>query len=141
MRGLFQFAIFLAIVFFIVGEFFGGWYLGVAPQTPIFVYKNNHITTIKRQSFSAGEVPFTVKGKLRRGVLTVEGIYERPTSIQHTTRTALPPKIYFSESFRANEPIFLSETIKQGPGIYRLKLIFEDASGTVNVDIPPSSSL
>lgn len=141
MRGLIQFAIFLVIVFFVVGEFLGGWFLGVAPQTPVYVYKKTHTASIQRRALNANEFPFTVKGRLSRGTVTVQAIYERPASFQNQGRKVSPPKVLVEESFVAKQPILVSDTVGQGPGVYRVRLIFDDATGSVNVDVPPSSGL
>jgi len=141
MRGLIQFVIFLAIVFFVVGEFLGGWYLGVIPQTPAYVYKKTHTASVKRQAIQADEFPFTVKGKLSKGSVTVEGVFERPTSIQNPGRKILPEKVHFTETFLAGQSILISEVLEEGPGLYRVRLRFEGATGSVNIEVPPSSSL
>ena len=140
MRALLQFALFLAAVFFIVGEFLGGWYLGVPPQTPIFLYKKTHTAVVERQTRIASEFPFSVSGSLRQGSVTVEASYERPSSFQDPGRRVLANRVYFSEIFGAGQPIAVSEVLERGEGVYRLVLTFTDASGTLRLDVPPRNA-
>lgn len=141
MRGILQFLGFCTIVFFVVGHWGGGWFLGVAPQTPIFVYKKDAVTTLERRAINASEFPFRIEGRVREGTLTVRGSYERPTSFQHFQQQPIPERIYFEERFIQGQTVNLSEFLRQGPGIYRVQLSFEDATGMFDVDVPPSSEL
>ena len=141
MVGLIKFLAFLAIVFFAVGEFAGGWYLGVASQTPVMVYKKTTTKQVTRRAVMSNEFPFKIDGKLQSGTLTVEGIYERPTSFQTPSIKPLAPKTYFSETFEAGRPIHIDERLKKGSGVYTLRLTFTDATGKVTVDVPDSSAL
>lgn len=140
MRGLIQFLIFLAIVFFVVGEFFGGWYLGVPPHTPLLVYKKTHTATESRRTTTAQEFPFSFEGQVQQGRVTVEGSFERPDSFQ-TGQRGTPERVVFRQEFREGEPIRVSQTMKQGSGVYRVRLIFEDATGTFRLDLPPAGTL
>lgn len=140
MRGLIQFAIFLVIVFFVVGEFFGGWYLGVPPHTPLLVYKKTHTATEARRTTTAQEFPFSFEGRLRQGRLTIEGSYERPDSFQ-TGQRGTAERVVFRQEFREGEPINVAQILKQGSGIYRIRLIFEDATGTFDLELPPAGTL
>ncbi|CAN5861552.1 hypothetical protein BH24DEI2_BH24DEI2_16860 [soil metagenome] len=141
MRSLLQFAVFLAVVFFVVGEFLGGWYLGVPPQTPVYLYKKTTTTTLTRRTLLSKEFPFGVEGRLSRGTLTIEGIFERPASFQDPTQKAAASRVYFTETFKEGEPINVHEVLKQGGGVYTLRFTYEDASGTVRIDVPPNSEL
>lgn len=42
MKTLLGWIVVLSVIFFGVGEFAGGWYLGVPSQTPLLVYKKNN---------------------------------------------------------------------------------------------------
>ena len=141
MRSLLQFAIFLVVVFFVVGEFLGGWYLGVPPQTPVFLYKKTTTATVTRRTLLSQELPFGVDGRLSRGTVTIEGIFERPESFQNPDQKASAPKVYFSESFGEGERIDVNEVLKRGPGVYRLRFTYDDASGTLRIDVPSNSDL
>lgn len=132
---------FLTIVFFGVGEFAGGWYLGVPPQTPIMVYKKTTSKQMTRRTLLSTEFPFTIDGTLTGGTLTVEGIYERPTSFQNPDIKPLAPKIYFEETFPAGSRVHIDEALKKGAGIYTIRLIFKDATGKLSVDVPNNSEL
>lgn len=141
MSGWIKFLALLTIVFFGVGEFAGGWHLGIPPQTPILVYKKSATNEVKRRTIMSLEFPFTVRGSLQRGSLTIEGVYERPESFQDQSVQPLPPQVFFKQTFEAGQPIRLSEVMKQGRGIYTVRLTFEDATGTVRVHVPNNSQL
>lgn len=47
----------------------------------------------------------------------------------------------FQESFREGEAIRVTETLKQGSGIYRIRLVFEDATGFFEIDVPTANEL
>lgn len=132
---------FLTIVFFGVGEFAGGWYLGVPPQTPMMVYKKTTSKQLTRRTLLSNEFPFSVDGTLQSGTLTVQVVYERPASFQNMNAKPLAPKLYFEETFTSDSPVHLAETMKNGPGIYTIRLVFEDATGRVSVDVPMNSEL
>ncbi len=141
MRSLLQFAAFLTIVFFAVGEFLGGWYLGVPPQTPVFLYKKTTTVTVTRRTLLSQQFPFDVEGRLSRGSLVLEGIYERPASFQNSSQQAQAPKVYFTETFEQGERIAVDEVLKRGAGIYTLRFTYNDASGTLHIDVPTNSEL
>lgn len=141
MRDFLGFLVFLAAIFLVVGEFFGGWYLGVLPQTPAFVYNKTHTATVTRRTLSdTAEFPFKVSGRLRNGSLTVEAVYERPVSYQGRTDKPVAPRIFVTETFLARQPIYVADTLEKGWGIYQVRLIFEDATGTIRVEVPDSST-
>lgn len=141
MSGFVKWLAFLTILFFGVGEFAGGWYLGVPPQTPIVVYKKTTSKQFSRRTTLSQAFPFQLDGTLESGTLTVEGIYERPTSFQSPSTKPLAAKQYFSETFQAGSAVHLSETMKRGAGIYTVRLIFENATGKFNLGLPTNSEL
>jgi hypothetical protein len=126
-----------AVIFFGVGEW-QGWYVGAAPHTPIFVYKKDYTHT--RQTTHAESYEFTLSGRLRQGSLIVEASYERPPSVQ-TSRQGEPERCVFRQEFRAGEPIVLSENLRNGAGIYRIRLIFDDATGSLRLKVPGNALL
>ena len=141
MRTLLGWLVVLAVVFFGVGEFAGGWYLGVASQTPVLVYKKTVAKAVTRRAQSATELPFEVNGVLQSGTLTVQGIYERPESFQNPDAASSAAQVYFTQTFPAGRPIHISETLRQGAGIYTVRLIFRDATGRLSVAVPNNSAL
>ena len=132
---------FFTILFFGVGEFAGGWYVGVPPQTPIMVYKKTTSKLLTRRTWLGKEFSFKLEGRLESGTLTVEGIYERPTSFQNSGTKPLAAKVYFTETYAAGRPIHLDEHLKKGAGIYTLRLTFKDATGKLAVDVPDNKEL
>jgi hypothetical protein len=139
MRGFLIFILFLAAVFFAVGEW-QGWYLGIPGRTPIFVYKKTYTSVASRQLYTAKSFAFKVDGHLSRGSLTVEGTYKYPGSFQDGTQ-ARPERVIFSKDFHAGQAVHVSKEMAEGVGIYRVKLIFEGATGTFRETLPPAGTL
>lgn len=140
MRGLLQFLVFLAIVFFVVGEFFGGWYLGVPPQTPMFLYKKDHTVTRSRRTTTAESFTFSLNGKVRRGTVTVEGYFQKPSSFQSGTEAG-PRRKVFEEVYLVGQTINLIETMEEGQGVYEVRMIYDDATGLFTLELPEAGTL
>ena len=139
MRDFLIFLVFCAVVFFGVGEW-RGWYVGIPPQTPIFAYKTTTDASYMRRVTSANGLPLELSGEVKRGTLTVEGTYEKPNSFQ-TGKTGTPTRVVFRETYYEGDEVNLSQLLKRGQGIYRVKLTLEDASGTFRLDLPTSDQL
>ena len=140
MRGSIQVLAAAVIIFFGVGEFLGGWYAGVAPGTPVLVYKKTHTTTLTRRV--AGDTfTFSLDGEVRGGAVTVEGLYERPASYQNPGQAALPPRREFGKRFGPGERVNVKETLKAGAGVYRVRVTFEEATGLFHIRVPAASEL
>ena len=139
MRDFLLFLVLCAVIFFGVGEW-RGWYVGVPPQTPIFAYKTTTDASYMRRVTSADGFPLELSGTLRRGTLTVEGTYEKPNSFQ-TSSAGRPERAIFRQVYTEGEEIGVSQLLRRGQGIYRIKLTLEDASGTFRLDLPNGSQL
>jgi hypothetical protein len=139
MRGFLMFVVFLGAVFFGVGEF-KGWTLGIPSQTPIMAYKSEGSVGATRRTVNRQDFPFTVSGKVNAGKVRVEGYFEVPTSFQ-TGKAGKPEKLVFEEEFSKGQTINVSETLKNGQGQYRLKILFEDATGVFRVKVPKGIEL
>lgn len=134
MKGFLGFIVFLAAVFFGVGEF-KGWTLGIPSQTPLLIYKSDSWLGATRRTVNRQDFPFTVSGKVSSGKVRVEGYYELPTSFQ-SGKAGKPEKLVFEEEFTQGQSINISETLKNGRGQYRLKIMFENATGMFRVKVP-----
>ncbi len=139
MRDFLVFLVFCAVVFFGVGEW-RGWYVGIPPQTPIFAYKTTTDASYVRRVSSADGFPLELNGEVRRGLLTVEGTYEKPSSFQ-TGKAGEPERVLFRQIYGEGEEVNLSQMLKRGQGIYRVRLILEDASGTFRLELPTGDQL
>ena len=140
MRGSLQLLAVVVIIFFGVGEFLGGWYVGVAPQTPVLVYKKTHTATLTRR-VTGDTFTFELDGKVRGGTVTVEGLYERPASYQNPGQAVLPSRGLFKESFGPGEKVRVAETLRAGTGVYRVRVTFEEATGLFHIEVPAASEL
>lgn len=140
MRGLLTFALILVVIFFGVGEW-RGWLLGLPSQTPFLVYKMTTVHTQERRARTASEFTFSLEGRLRRGRLVVEGSYERPGSFQTPGQQAQPERIVFRDEFHAGDPVQVNQRMSQGSGIYRVRMRFDDATGTFRLQLPPGHQL
>ena len=139
MRDFLVFLVFCAVIFFGVGEW-RGWYVGIPPQTPIFAYKTTTDASYVRRVSSADGFPLILNGEVKRGTLTVEGTYEKPSSFQ-TGKAGRPERVMFRQTYYEGEEVDLSQMLKRGQGIYRVKLTLEDASGTFRLDLPTGDQL
>lgn len=138
-----DFIIFLAVcalIFFGVGET-RGWHVGVLSQTPVLVYKSTSDAEAIRRLTSVDDLPFTFSGELRSGTVVLEAYYERTESFQNPTQRVIPQRRVFERTFQAGQPIDFSETLSGGRGIYTIRIIFDDATGRVGLDVPDSSDL
>jgi hypothetical protein len=139
MRGFLMFVVFLAAVFFGVGEF-KGWTVGIPSQTPLMVYKSDSWLGATRRTVNRQDFPFTISGKVNAGKVRVEGYYELPTSFQ-SGKAGKPEKLVFEEEFGKGQTISISETLKNGQGQYRLRILFEEATGVFRVKVPKGIEL
>jgi hypothetical protein len=139
MKGFLGFIVFLAAVFFGVGEF-KGWTLGVPSQTPLLIYKSDSWLGATRRTVNRQDFPFSVSGKVSSGKVRVEGYYELPTSFQ-SGKAGKPEKLVFEQEFSQGQSINISETLKNGQGQYRLKILFENATGMFRVKVPKGIEL
>jgi hypothetical protein len=134
MKGFLGFIVFLAAVFFGVGEF-KGWTVGIPSQTPLLIYKSDSWLGATRRTVNRQDFPFTVSGKVSSGTVKVEGYYELPESFQ-SGKKGKPEKLVFEEEFTKGQSINISETLKNGQGQYRIRVIFQDATGMFRVKVP-----
>src|SRR5690554_4229476 len=125
MRQLLGFAVVVAIVFFAVGEW-RGWYLGVAGQTPVFVYKMDHVAEIRRRTMTLDHLPVEISGEVRAGSVRVTVIYQRPASFQ-TGAAALPPQTVLERSFGTGQELDIDELVQEGQGDYTIRMEFDQA--------------
>lgn len=139
MRDFIVFVLLVAAVFFGIGEW-QGWHLGIAGQTPILVYKRDATAVASRRTVTRSDFPFSVSGTVRRGTVRVQGYFEQPQSFQ-TGQAGRPERLVFEQTFRQGEHIALSETLRQGQGIYRIRLVFEDATGIFRLRVPSGAEL
>jgi hypothetical protein len=131
----------VAIIFFGVGEFLGGWYLGVVGHTPTLLYKKDYSTSVKRTTFNAQEVPIRFEGTVHRGSVSIEATFERGPSFQAPSQAIVPEHRIYSRTFETGERINLREVLRAGQGTYRVYITYRDATGVFRLHIPPESSL
>lgn len=134
MRPLLQFLGFCIIVFFVVGEF-QGWYVGFAPNTPMFVYKMDRVVTVRRDVNYDSEMPFKLDGRVRNGEVRVQAFFEVPPSFQRGTSGSQPRQI-FDQEFSAGQTIRLNESLRGGQGRYTIRMTYTEATGLFRLDVP-----
>ncbi|UCH26742.1 MAG: hypothetical protein JSV66_03590 [Trueperaceae bacterium] len=127
------------VVFFGVGEW-RGWYLGVPAQTPMFIYKKDHVALATRRTINTEHLPFEVSGKVQRGNVKLEVLYELTASFQNRTKGA-PERSLFEQVYTKGQTIAINERFEAGKGIYRVRLTFSDATGLFSLKLPTSSQL
>ncbi len=139
MRDLLGFLLVLAAIFFVVGEL-RGWYLGVPTQTPILVYKMDHVAETSRRTLMREDMPVGFSGLVRRGSVTVAVLYERPASFQ-TNAPGAPEATVFERTYRVGERIALDEDFALGGGVYTVRVTYQDATGVFRLSMPGGSDL
>ncbi len=139
MRQLLTFLVLAAIVFFVVGEW-RGWYIGIAGQTPVYVYKKDADTDVTRRTINLDNLPLEITGDLQNGSLRVTVTYERPASFQ-TGAAGLAPQLVFDRSFNRGQRVAIKELIQEGVGVYTVDLHFQDATGLFRVNVPAAAAL
>ena len=141
MRDFLIFLVVLTIIFFAVGEW-RGWYLGIPGQTPIVVYKKDHMAQTTLRTINQNNLPMNLTGTVRRGLVKVEVIFEDRGSFQDGTEGQLRGRVVmFEEEYRSGQRIVINEAFVAGVGYYIVRLTFEDASGTFRMTLPKSSQL
>jgi len=138
-RDFLGFLLVLAVIFFVVGEI-SGWYLGVASQTPILVYKKDYTAETTRRTVSREDMPVKFTGQVRRGAVTLTVAYERSDSFQ-TGRQGQARTTLYERTYRVGERIFLDELFTSGPGLYSVKVVYQDATGVFRMTLPGGSEL
>ncbi len=139
MRDLIVFLLILTGIFFAIGEW-RGWYLGIPNQTPIFLYKNDHVARTPIRTVMRDDMPIRVSGQVRRGTVRVQVLFESPASFQ-TGAAAQPQRSVFDQSFTRGQRLGIDEVFREGGGIYTVVMTYTDASGTFRINYPVSSQL
>ncbi len=139
MRDLLGFILVLAAIFFVVGEL-RGWYLGVPTQTPILLYKMDHVAETSRRTVMRDDMPVRFGGDVRRGTVTVTVLFERPTSFQ-TGRQGQAETKLFERTYRTGERIAMSELFELGGGVYTVRVAYQDATGVFRLEMPGGPDL
>ena len=138
-RDFLGFLVILAVIFFVVGEI-NGWYLGVAAQTPIVVYKKDFTADTSRRTVMREDMPVAFNGQVRRGTVTVRVYYERSESFQ-TGQQGQARTTLFERTYRVGERIFLDETFTAGGGVYTVSVVYDDATGVFRMTLPGGPDL
>ena len=139
MRDLIIFLLILTAIFFAVGEW-RGWYLGIPNQTPVFVYKNDHVATTTIRTVTRRDMPISFTGQVRHGSVRVQVFFEAPVSFQ-TGAAAVPRREIFDQTFQRGQRATLDQTFTEGGGIYTIVATYNEASGTFRISHPVSSQL
>lgn len=134
MRGLLTFILVLAVVFFAVGET-RGWYLGVAAQTPIFLYKKDHTADTVRRTVTRTDMPVRFSGDVKRGSVTMQVRYQQPSSFQ-TSQAAGAEQVIFEETWRSGQRALIDRVFERGGGVYTVVLTYQDATGLFKLELP-----
>jgi hypothetical protein len=139
MRDLLGFVLFGLIVFFVVGETIG-WNVGVAGQTPVWVYKRDGQVSAERRTVRRDDMPVEIRGRVRNGEVEVRVVFEDTGSFQ-TNRAPDPPRMVFEETYRNGQRIALDRTFDEGGGEYVVELRFRNATGMFQIGMPGGTDL
>lgn len=136
MREFLGFLLFLAIVFFVVGETVG-WNVGVAGSTPIGVYKRSGVVNAEARTVRSDAMQIGIEGRVRAGEVEVLVSYQDDGSFQ-ANRPPEPEETIFEETFRRGQRVAVDQLFDEGPGVYGVRLTFRDATGIFHVNFPPN---
>lgn len=139
MRDFLIFVVIVAIAFFAIGETVG-WQLGIAGQTPVYVYKKDGTARAERRTIRRPAMPIEVSGRVRDGSVTVRVVYEDAGSFQ-SNRRPNPPVVLYEEVFPEGRTISLARSFERGAGEYRVELHFRGATGLFRIPMPNSAEL
>lgn len=139
MRDLLIFVLVVGAVFFGVGEW-QGWYLGFPGSTPVLLYKRDAEATNSLRTVLRDDMPLQISGQVRRGTVRVQVSYERPSSFQ-TSAAGTPERVVFEQTYNTGQRITLNQTFEEGPGIYRVKMTYQGATGLFRFTFPRASEL
>lgn len=139
MRDLLIFLALAAAAFFVVGETIG-WQLGIAGQTPVYVYKQDGEARAQRRTIRRADMPIRVSGRVRDGAVTVSVIFEDRGSFQ-ANREPDPADVVLEERFLTGQMIAIDEVLSEGNGTYVVRLQFDVATGLFRVPMPNSAEL
>lgn len=139
MRGFLGFLLVLAIIFFAVGET-RGWYIGIAGQTPILVYKKDHTATTSRRTTQRTDMPVRFSGEVRNGSVTLEVRYQQPSSFQTGAAAGAETKLY-EATFVKGQRIALDRVFEKGGGVYTVVMRYQDATGIFTLTLPTGTDL
>lgn len=139
MRDFLIFVVLVAIAFFAIGETIG-WQLGIAGQTPVYVYKKDGMASATRRTIRRNSLPVDVSGRVRDGSVTVRVVYRDVGSFQ-TNRQANPPEIVHEEVFETGRTLVLNRLFEKGAGEYTVELHFSGATGLFRMPMPNNSEL
>ena len=134
MRPLLQFFGFVFIVFFIVGEL-QGWYLGFPPETPMLLYKADQIVSSSRTAKFENSFPLDFKGKVKRGEILVEVLFNIPASFQGQKNATAPVRIYH-KTFYEGDDINIDKLLRKGKGRYTVRISYSDSTGIFKLKMP-----
>jgi len=139
MRSLLQFFGFLFIVFFMVGEL-QGWYVGFPPETPMLLYKADHIVSSSRTAKFENSFPLVLNGKVKRGEILVEVMFNIPASFQGQKNATSPVRIYH-KTFYEGDDININKLLRKGSGRYTVRISYSDSTGIFKLKMPNSNDL
>jgi hypothetical protein len=138
-RDIVVFLLILVGLYVAVGEW-RGWYLGVPGQTPVVLYKKDHVARTPVRTVARSDMPIAISGRVTRGSVKVQVFYERPTSFQ-TNAPGLPERLLYEATFSRGQLITLNQVFSEGRGIYTIAVTYVDASGTFRFQLPRPSEL
>ncbi len=120
-------------VFFGIGEW-RGWNIGLAGQTPIFVYKKVAQSRVVRRVRVEDSLPFHLNGQIKNGDLTVKGFFKTAANFETSAREG-KEKLLFKQNFVKGQKIDLEKVLRAGKGIYIIELDFHETTGLFNLKV------
>src|SRR5690606_36425145 len=104
-------------------------------QTPILLYKMDHVAETSRRTVMREDMPVRFSGLVRRGSVSVTVLHERPARFQPGAQ-GRPETTVFERTYRTGEQIALNEVFQPGGGECRLEVAYQAAPGVFRLHMP-----
>ena len=106
----------------------------------MLLYKQDHSVSVKRDVRFEEALPVELSGRVRDGRVRVEAYFEIPPSFQQGTQ-GTRPRLIFEQEYGAGQRININEALDRGNGRYTVRIIYQDATGLFDLDLPTNNSL
>lgn len=117
-----------------------GWYVGIPPEMPMFLYKADHVVSSSRTTKLENSFLLDFRGNVKRGNVLVEVFFEVPASFQGQTKAGKRYRVYHKDFIEGDE-ININKNIRKGVGRYTVKISYKDTTGIYKLRMPNSNDL
>ena len=106
----------------------------------MLLYKQDHNVNVVRDVRFEDELPLELSGRVRNGTVRVEAYFEVPSSFQQGT-SGTQPRLIFEQDYREGQTLNINEVLDRGRGRYTVRILYREATGLFELDVPGDNSL